>query len=191
MLNRGTLYTYSGKIAYPNGAPSLFDMAVSLSREGRFAGHGLRWWPVALHIFVVCDMLPDAIKFDGLMHESGEVITGDVPKPAKTDAVETLEEELLQNQYNFFKVSMPNKEIRAAVKAMDKAAMAGEVYTVGTQALQEFHQRNPIAEEYISRYIEKYSYTDCLEAGGKVPIEFMRRFRIYRDLLPKTRLIGE
>src|ERR1700676_2252398 len=77
--DRGTLYTYSGKVGFPEGAPSLLDMAVSLSREGRFAGAGLRFFPVALHSFVVADLLPDHLKWDGLIHDSPEVITGDTP----------------------------------------------------------------------------------------------------------------
>ena len=73
MSDRGTLYTYSGKIAFPGGAPSLLDTAISLSREGRFAGAGQRFFPVALHSFVVADLLPPHLQFDGLMHDSPEV----------------------------------------------------------------------------------------------------------------------
>ena len=87
---RGFLYTYSGKLAYPGGAPSLLDIAVSLSREGRYAGAGQRWWPVALHTFVACDLLPKHLQLDGLLHDSPETITGDTPKPSKTDEIETV-----------------------------------------------------------------------------------------------------
>src|ERR1700678_1908401 len=97
--HRGTLYTYSGKIAFPGGAPSLFDTAVALSREGRFAGAGQRFFPVALHTFVVCDLLPTSLQFDGLLHDSPEVVTGDTPKPAKSDEIEKFEEELLRGIY--------------------------------------------------------------------------------------------
>ena len=86
---RGNLYTYSGKMSFPEGgAPSVFDTAIALSREGRFAGAGQRFFPVALHTFCVADLLPPKIKFDGLMHDSPEVITGDTPKPAKTAEIE-------------------------------------------------------------------------------------------------------
>src|ERR1022692_3448492 len=115
--NRGTLYTYSGKIAFPGGAPSLLDTAISLSREGRFAGAGRRFFSVALHTFVVCDLLGPALQFDGLLHDSPEVITGDTPKPAKTEEIEEFEEELLRANYAYYGVTFPNSFDRAAVKA--------------------------------------------------------------------------
>ena len=87
MSDRGVLYTYSGKIAFPGGAPSLLDTAVSLSREGRFAGAGQRFFPVALHSFVAADLLPPIFNSTGLCM-TPEVITGDTPKPAKTDEIE-------------------------------------------------------------------------------------------------------
>jgi hypothetical protein len=189
-MSQGTLYTYSGKIAFPDGAPSLLDTAVSLSREGRYAGAGLRFWPVALHTFVVCDLLPERFKFDGLMHDTSEVITGDVPKPAKTAALEEFEEELLRVNYKAAGVTFPDRDTRLQVKIADNLTLRGEVYTVGTQALQEFYPRYEWAEEFVQHYAGKYSYADYLEPTGRVPTEFMRRYHKYRDMLPKERLIA-
>lgn len=179
----GTLYTYSGKISFPNVAPSLLDIAVSLSREGRYAGAGMRFWPVALHTLVVCDLLPDSLKLHGLMHDTPEVITGDVPKPSKTVDIEEFEEVLLRAIYTSFNIVFPTPAERLCVKTADTMAFRGEVYTVGTQALQEENERCPEAEDLIYKYVDKYTYEDYLEASGRVPIEFMRRFRLYRDML--------
>jgi 5'-deoxynucleotidase YfbR-like HD superfamily hydrolase len=187
--HRGTLYTYSGKIAFPGGAPSLLDMAISLSREGRFAGAGRRFFSVALHTFVVCDLLGPALQFDGIMHDSPEVITGDTPKPAKTSEIEAFEEELLRANYASHGVTFPNNFDRAAVKEADRLAMRGEVYTVGNIALQEFYEPCPEAEELIFKYVKEYTYEDMLEASGRVPMEFMRRFRQYKLQLDKSRLL--
>lgn len=189
MLNRGTLYTYSGKVAYPDGAPALVDIAVSLSREGRYAGAGTRFWPVALHTFVVCDMLPDQFKFDGLIHDASECITGDIPKPVKTDDIEVFEKEMLKVIYKSFGVRYPEPYVREAVKAIDKEVLNGEVYTVGTTALQELYSQSIAAEDLILKYVDKYNYADYLESSGRVPMEFMRRFREYKKLLPPERLI--
>jgi hypothetical protein len=180
---RGTLYTYSGKVLFPDVSPSLMDVAISLSREGRFAGAGMRWWPVALHTFVVCDLLPRRCKLHGLMHDSPECITGDVPKPAKTEAIEEFEHLLLKGIYKNLKIPFPTREEWKVVKQADRKTMRGEVYTVGTQALQPLYNRCPEAEDLIHKYVDKYDYKDCLDAGGRVPIEFMRRFRLYRDML--------
>ena len=188
--NRGTLYTYSGKIAFPGGAPSLLDTAISLSREGRFAGAGRRFFSVALHTFVVCDLLGPALQFDGLLHDSPEVITGDTPKPAKTEEIEEFEEELLRANYAYYGVTFPNSFDRAAVKAADRLAFRGEIYTTGNVALQDFNAPCPEAEELIFKYVKEYTYEDMLEASGRVPMEFMRRFRQYKLQLDKSRLLN-
>ena len=188
--HRGTLYTYSGKMSFPEGgAPSLFDTAIALSREGRFAGAGQRFFCVALHTFVVCDLLPSELQFDGLMHDSPETITGDTPKPAKTPEIEAFEEELLRANYASHGVTFPDEVTRVKVKCADKMAMRGEVYTVGNLWLQPFHIPCPQAEELIFQYVKEYTYADMLEASGRVPMEFMRRFRQYKLQLQPDRLV--
>ena len=187
--HRGVLYTYSGKVAFPGGAPSILDTAISQSREGRFSGAGQRFFPVALHVFCVADLLPDPLKFDGLMHDSPEVITGDTPKPAKTDEIEAFEEELLRAIYASHGVTFPSPEVRKQVKAADRRVYRGEIYTVGTTALQEFDEPCPEAEELIFKYVKEYTYEDMLEASGRVPMEFMRRFRLYKRWLNPERIL--
>lgn len=190
MSNRDSLYTYSGKITFPEGgAPSLFDTAIALSREGRFAGAGQRFFPVALHTFCVCDLLPPAMQFDGLLHDSPEVITGDTPKPAKTAEIEAFEEELLRANYASHGVTFPDDFTRAAVKAADRKVMRGEVYTVGNIWLQPLYEPCPEAEELIFRYVKEYTYEDMLEASGCVPMNFMKRFRLYKSQLDPSRLL--
>lgn len=185
---RGILYTFSGKVAFPGGAPSLLDIAISLSREGRYAGAGLRWWPVALHAFVASDLVPKEWKFDALNHDDSETITGDTTKPAKTDAIERFEDALQVSIYESWGIIPPSDEEYAAViKPADTNTLAGEVYTVGNQWLQPFYQRCPEAEERIRHYVDKYTYADMLESSGRVPMEFMARWREYRDYLPKWR----
>ena len=188
--HRGTLYTYSGKIAFPGGAPSLLDVAVSLSREGRFAGAGQRFFPVALHSFVVADLLPPNLQFDGLMHDNPEVITGDTPKPAKTDEIEAFEKELSAAAYASYGVVPPNEGEHWLVKQSDRKVFRGEVYTVGNIWLQPFNEPCPEAEELIFKYVKEYTYEDMLEASGRVPMEFMRRFRQYRLQLDASRIIS-
>ena len=188
--HRGTLYTYSGKIAFPGGAPSLLDTAISLSREGRFAGAGRRFFSVALHTFVVCDLLGPALQFDGLLHDSPETITGDTPKPAKTDEIEAFEKELLHSVYESHGVTFPCDFDRYVVKEADRMAFRGEIYTTGNVALQEFYPPCPEAEELIFKYVKEYTYEDMLEASGRVPMEFMRRFRQYRLQLDASRIIS-
>ena len=189
MSDRGTLYTYSGKIAFPGGAPSVLDIAIALSRESRFAGAGQRFFPVALHSFVAADLLPPHLQFDGLRHDSPETITGDTPKPSKTDEIEAFEEELLRGIYDSHGISFPDEYARKEVKAADRKVMRGEVYTVGNIWLQPFHRPCLEAEELIFKYVKEYTYADMLEASGRVPLEFMSRFRQYRLQLDAYRII--
>lgn len=182
-FRRGTLYTYSGKIAFPDGAPNLLDIAVALSRECRYAGNGMRWWPVVLHTFCVCDLLPPALKLHGLLHDSPECITGDAPKPTKTDAFEALEDALLASIYKSFGLKLPTPAAHELVKRADNAVLDGEVYTVGTRALQTEHKRSPRAEKLVMKYLTQYPPMECISPDGRAPMEYMRRFRVYSDML--------
>lgn len=180
-----TLYTYTGVVHFPGGAPSIMDCAVQLMREGRYAGAGLRWWPVGLHCFVVADLLPDHLKFHGLMHDSDETVTGDIPSPVKSPEQRAFGEAIRRSIYQSIGVPFPTDEEEVVIKAADDAALDGEVYAgAGTQSLQKLHDRHPEAEELVLRYINLYRYEDLLEPGGRAPIEFLRRFRLYKDLLP-------
>ena len=181
--HRGMLYTYTGKASFPEGAPDLKSIAVSLAREGRYAGAGSYFWPVALHTFVVCDMLPEELKIHGLLHDSPECITGDIPKPAKTDEIETFEEELLRSIYKDLDVRFPDQWEREAVKREDRKALRGEVYVVGTAALKEFNARCLEAEQLVRDYWRKYSYNDMLDANGAVQQDFINKFHAYKLMI--------
>lgn len=182
-VKRKNLYMYSGAVSYPDGSPTIMDIAISLSREGRYAGAGIRWWPVALHTMAVCDLLEDDEKIHGWMHDTPECIGGDRPKPAKTDEDSRREEELLIKLYQSLDVPFPTDYQRTLVHEADQRVLHGEVYTVGTQALQQIYPRDPEAEDIVLHYMNEYTYADCLEAGGRCPIEFMKRFREYKNLI--------
>lgn len=179
------LYMYSGAVSFPEGKPTLMDIAISLCREGRYCGAGMRFWTVGLHTMVVCDLLPPRLKIHGWMHDTSECITGDLPKPTKIKLpqVEEMEEELIRHMYKSFDIPFPTPEERAQVKKADTLCLHGEVYTVGTQALQAEYPRCPEAEDLIMKYVNLYSYSDILDAGGRAVIELMKRFREYNDLL--------
>ena len=183
MSHRGTLFLYSGAVGFPDGAPDIKSIAVSLAREGRYAGAGRDFWPVALHTFVVCDMLPDELKLHGLLHDSAECITGDVPKPAKTDEIEAFEEEILLSVYKSLDLRFPDPWERAAVKREDTKAKRGEVYTVGTASLQPFEAPCPEAEQLVRHYWSIYDYNDMLNANGAVQSDFINRFHAYKLMM--------
>jgi len=179
------LFMYTGSVSFPNGKPTVMDVAISLAREGRYCGAGMRFWPVGLHTLAVCDLLPDRLKLHGWMHDASECITGDIPKPVKVrfpEVIEQLEEELTRMIYAAWGLPYPSESEQREVKEVDRMVLRGEVYTVGTQALQTIYERCPQAEEIVMKYVQMYDYNDMLDAGGRVPVELMRRFRLYKDL---------
>ena len=173
------LYTYSGRIAFPEGAPSILDIAVSLSRECRFAGAGSAWWPVALHTFVVCDLLPTYLRVHGLLHDASECITGDIPKPAKTLETERLEDEITISIYRELGIRLPSPGDALSVHQADSRTLHGEVWTVGTQALQMLYPRDQRAEELVRFYQAHFPVTDCVDPQGRCVQEFIYRFYRY------------
>ena len=183
LRTNANLYTFSGRAAWPEGAPTVQDIAIALSREGRYAGAGIRWWPVVLHTFVVCDLLPNKLKLHGLLHDAPEAITGDIPKPVKIVEMEDLENKILSRIYSTFELVLPTSEEHLLIKEADRLALCGEVYTVGTQALQQIYPRYPEAEDLVMKYLVEFPPLECLTPDGRAPIEFIRRFRRYSEML--------
>jgi hypothetical protein len=178
-------YTYSGrKVGIGIGSPTIFDVAIALARECRYACNGLRWYPVALHTFVVCDMLPQPLKLHGLLHDGTESITGDLPRPYKTDAFIRMEHKLHRQFYTDWGLPYPTKAEYTIVKRADNNALFGEVHTIGSYGLQELYpERCKQAEDLTMLYIEKYPPMECLVPSGLAVVEFMRRYHEYKEYL--------
>ena len=174
------IYTYEGKVEFPDSAPSIKSIAVSLSRESRYAGASLYWWPVALHTFVVCDLLPDCLKIHGLLHDASECVTGDIPKPAKSTEVSLLEDRLQDAIYRELGVN-PCFD-RKAVHDADLRALHGEVHSVGTVSLRSIYPQDNYARKLVWYYLGLYSPKDCIDPEGLCVEEFLRRFLKYKEL---------
>lgn len=173
-------YTYTGHFDHPGGAPSLLDIAVSLSRECRYAGSGVAWWPVALHTFVVADLLPAELKVHGLLHDASECVLGDIPKPAKTYAIEQMEKELLDAIYGSLALVQLSPDDAEQVHQADRRVLHGEVWTVGTQSLRQVYPHDTEAMELVDYYARCFPVEDCV-GGENAPCvkEFLRRFEVY------------
>jgi len=98
LLNNKThILTHSGKLLDPfNPNPDtieLNDIAISLSRQCRFAGHTKTFYSVAEHSVRVCDIVSDKYKLTALLHDASEAFLLDIPKPLKHRMPEYLEAE--------------------------------------------------------------------------------------------------
>ncbi|RYE17907.1 MAG: metal-dependent phosphohydrolase [Sphingobacteriaceae bacterium] len=59
------------------------DIALGLSREGRFSNQGHQRITVAEHSIRVCRRVPSEFAFCALMHDASEYLLKDIPKPLK------------------------------------------------------------------------------------------------------------
>lgn len=179
---------FSGtKVAAKWGAPTVVDMAQALSRIPRFSGNAWEWFPVALHCFVVADLLPVPLKVYGLTHDGAECVGNDVPKPIKTQETSEMED-AIQDRF-WLSVGLPslNEESRRILKAADNIALLGEIHTIGPKGLAvDYPDRSQRAEQMVLYYLRKYPAGLCVQRGGPVMQEFLRRFQFY--MLGRARL---
>ena len=165
---------------YP--APTIEDIAVSLGRICRFAGHCKRWYSVLQHCFVVADLLEAPYKKIGLLHDSSEILISDVPTPFKNKELRELEDVLLKS---IFKAHLGYDNIPANVwkkiKVADSEAFAGEVWTISGFALRDqYPDRSRTAEKLVKKYLKKYPVQECISSEGTAIMDFIRRVKNYQ-----------
>ncbi len=185
---RNYVLTRSGQKVSPlHGVPTLSDVAIQLGKICRYAGASKEFWPVLLHSFVVCDLLPDTLKIYGLAHDAIEVITSDCPSPYKTSEFEEIEKKILNRFILSLGLPSLSSQDWAQVKKADIAALSGEVWTIGSIGLQKFFtKRNTQAEKIVLQYFKKYPAKECISETGTAPKEFVARFeKLFSVMLKK------
>jgi hypothetical protein len=177
--------SYTGRLVGPHAdSPSLQDISVQLGRVCRYAGAGVKFWSVLLHSMVVADLIDQPeLKIYGLLHDSTEGIVGDIPRGFKPAVITEVEDFMFDQILESFGLPKMTPEIHRIVKFADNEALAGEVWTVGTSALQQFYtDRSKRAEELVLKYAKEFPPETTIHPDGIAVIEFVSRFRDYSDI---------
>lgn len=125
--------------------PSLGDIAQSLSRIPRFAGHGKLPWSVLDHTLFCYALskqgaMPYAFPALGLamlLHDAHEAVTGDIPTPVKTADMKSTQWALdLKIMDAYFPGGYDAYDFQhAQVKKVDLQALLVEALLVGPRAI--------------------------------------------------------
>lgn len=133
------MMTLSGRyVTLDSGAPSLSDIAVGLSREGRFSNQTLVAWNVAQHSLLCLKLVgvikrPAAVLLDILLHDAAECVTRDICTDFKTDYMKEIQDDLDHRIYHDLGVGqlLPRTpEQRSLLKWIDQRALLAEACVV-------------------------------------------------------------
>jgi hypothetical protein len=135
---------HSGEICTGDvGTPTLRDIAISLSRLPRFAGHTKVEWSVLDHSLFVFRLLAASNRRDyaaqlaGLLHDAHECVTGDIPSDMKPDVIReaqaTLDVRIMDEHFPGGFVAYD--KLKLLVHAADREALSAEAFLVGPPAV--------------------------------------------------------
>ncbi|VVB53225.1 Uncharacterised protein [uncultured archaeon] len=134
MKKTNYIQTYSGILFYPlEPDPELIllpDIAHGLSNLCRYGGHCRKFYSVAQHCLMVCELLKEHaphVQLAGLLHDATEAYLIDLPKPLKLKMPDYVEAEhrLLQAISSRFRIMEQLLE-GDLVKDADKASLVIE-----------------------------------------------------------------
>lgn len=172
------ILTFEGnRVSFDAGVPSLKDIAVHLGRTPRWAGATKVFYPVLAHSLVVARLLPPELEIHGLLHDAGEAIIGDIPRPLKTTDIKIAERKILSRIYESLGIKMPGIEEIARVTKADQVALVAEARVLGPPGitdLDEFKYYNEEAE-CIVRAMSKFPPDFFLNRHGEAVKYFVNR----------------
>lgn len=190
------ILTHSGQqVGLTEGCPSIEDIAVGLARAPRFAGQGRSFWSVAHHALFVADLafatapagtphwMSAPLELWALLHDAHEAVTGDVPTPFKTVALQELQRNLDRRILAGVAPGLAVDTImRDIVKLLDRRALLVEALRVGPPGLATVDDvKCHFGRRPVPRDVETF---DALEWPAIRNIEgvFLARFAQLRGL---------
>lgn len=110
--------------------PSLDELVMGLARTPRWLGETIRPWSVLQHSLVVFDLTAGdtaETRLFGLCHDIEEALTGDIPRPHKTEAQADYERTLRRWIYrDTLGLPYPVERSRRRVERADDIALIAE-----------------------------------------------------------------
>lgn len=174
------------RVSRTKGSPTIYDMAFQLGRICRWVGALEFYWPVLLHCFVVADVLPPELKVYGLIHDSIECVGNDVPKPMKFWVTSKLEDRLMERIHQALCLPALTNDEQKVIKLADVMVRHAEAWALGNDGQKATYPcRYEGIEDLVGSYRKEFPVLDCVLRDGKGPVEFIRRFREYREILDR------
>lgn len=103
------MQTFTGKAMYPTDPRPeeifILDIAHSLSKQCRYAGHCIKFYSVAEHCVHVSKNVSERLKLTALLHDASEAYLVDLPRPLKYQIPQYREiegrlEKVISEKYN-------------------------------------------------------------------------------------------
>jgi hypothetical protein len=130
------------------GVLTLEEIAIGLSREGRFASQTLLHWTVADHLLAgmrLADLFgysPRGRLLVGL-HDAHEAMTRDIPTDVKPRAMKTIQRAIDERLFASLRIPQPTEVEERAVHALDVELLLAEASLVAPMRTYD-----KISEEY-------------------------------------------
>lgn len=177
--------TFQGeRVSLDSGVPTLYTIGVSLGRITRFCGHLKQFYPVLPHVLTVAALMPPEEGIYGLMHDSQETLTSDVPTPMKSQVARKREERLQRRIYVTNGLQWPVPEdIAERVDEADHLALVAEAIVLNHSAGPEVWgtECDPVAAKLIRQYAKPAKIVNWLDASYSGPF-FEKTFAKYAKL---------
>lgn len=175
----GCINTFSGrKLDLLNPSPddiNIRDIARGLSYNSHFGGQTPRFFSIAEHCLLVCDLMENEGVTDpkllmaALLHDASEAYLGDMVKPLKVQLEKFQEIENRMQQVILEKFNLGNDMLMKKIKPFDMAAQEFEYMSFykGLSLPLKYYSPERSLHEFRKRFFRYLNMREQLTAGNR------------------------